>query len=577
MGNPPQDTTLIEYAQGQNPADVEWIEVVQEQLGDMMYLGLAQKHVAAGDVPEVWVVGHYSHYGDAMSYLSDTEFAHEMTPQFIKENLPIYTERVEDYGLTVETIQQACDFEGKNWYLNWQMSPGVFPGLLKTEYGQLLGPHQFIYHVYLRDDILKQLRPNARTEAEMKELYLEQDGELSLDDVLNDLPFNDFQSLTRYMQEVKALNKRVGTKPVIPAAFNCSSGNIGSVHWSAFTVTGWTHRYPLLYQEPPKRCFYPRTTETWKEYMNNFNLWYNEGYLDPELFVMKDDQYHAKVRNGEYAIINAWTPVADARQVSIDENRGYGWRYAPIFYPVDFSMMNQWFSFAGIKSLSTLFTKSIDPEDLPGILAWADWQFSEEADELQYWGHPDWYTGEGMNRRYKPAYEDLRLWTVYGISGEKDGDYYGMRAPVNVVQNKPINNQSRLRCMDFTSGFGYQYSPTFVYDHDPADMGEITDMGPICAAVVDADMMAHQRVFLTTEWEEQDYYMMFEDVSSCINTKDYTGTYAKLLTDERANFERNWKAWMDMWSECGVPEAEKKVADQFLKDWPTKIKPNEVK
>ena len=41
---------------------------------------------------------------------------------------------------------------------------------------------------------------------------------------------------------------------------------------------------------------------------------YNEGMMDPEIF-MKDDQYRAKAINGEYAVINGWLPVSEAKEV----------------------------------------------------------------------------------------------------------------------------------------------------------------------------------------------------------------------------------------------------------------------
>ena len=52
--------------------------------------------------------------------------------------------------------------------------------------------------------------------------------------------------------------------------------------------------------------------------------------MDPEIFVMKNDQYYAKVINGEYAVVNFWWPVNDARKVGKD--RGYGYRFFPLFY-----------------------------------------------------------------------------------------------------------------------------------------------------------------------------------------------------------------------------------------------------
>jgi len=436
----PKDDVVLKYAESRNPAKAEFIEWgTQSQLGDLGWTGLAQQRQTSGDLPDIWALGNLHSDGKFMDYVAKQKMFREITPEFMKKYMPIYTKRVADLGLPIETILKETTFvgDGKNYYITAEISPTVFPKLLKTKVGQTLGAQQHVYSVYMRDDILKMISPSSKTEAEMKALYLKQNASLSVNDLTSDLPIKDFASLTDYMKKVKALNLKVGDKPVIPGAINSSSESPGSLRWSIFTILGLTHRWPLIYQEPPKDSYWMYSSDEFKNYLKIVNEWYNDGLLDPEIFVMKDDQYQAKAINGQYAIINHWLPVANARDVALQQNRGYGWRYAPVWYPLDMSKMENWFLYDGVPSSDIFISTKIPEEKLAGIMKWLDWQFSDEADSIQYWGLPEWYTGNGADRRYKAEYNDLKQWAVYGIAGARTATTTASRLPSTSCRPRP--------------------------------------------------------------------------------------------------------------------------------------------
>jgi len=576
----PKDDSVTKYAQSRNPASVDFIEWgTQSQLGDQGWVALAQQRQSSGDLPDMWALGNLHSDGRFMDYQMKQKMFKEITPAFLKQYLPTYTKRVTDLGLPVETILQETKYsgDGKNYYLTTNMSPTIFPGLLKTKLGQTLGAQQHVYAVYLRDDILKMISPSSKTEADMKALYLKQNASLSVNDLISDLPIKDVASLTSYMKAVKALNLKVGDKPVIPGAINSSSESPGSVRWSIFTMSGMTHRWPLVFQLPPDNSYWYYASDGFKEYLRAYNEWYNDGLLDPEIFVMKDDQYQAKATNGQYAVMNHWLPVANARDVALQQNRGYGWRYCPIFYPLDMTKMNNWFNYDSIPSYDIFISTKIKDADLTGIMKWLDWQFSDEADSIQYWGLPDWYTGTGADRRYKAEYNDLKMWTVYGIAGAKDGDYYGLAAPINIVSSKAVNNQVKIRLGAVVGGFAYQFSPTFVYPHVASEMGNITDIGAISENLITQDYKAKQRMFVSIGWQEASWAQKFDNWNSEMGAAPWNPWVVKIITESSASFEKNWKDYIDMQVSKGVKDAEAAVAADFKKLWTDVISKTEIK
>ena len=149
---------------------------------------------------------------------------------------------------------------------------------------------------------------------------------------MDDIPIKNLDDLYNYLKAVKALNLKVGDKPLIPGAITASSESMGALDWSLRTIVGYAWEYPFMEGTPPdfNDTVLPKATPEYKAYMAWWNKCYNEGLLDPEIFVMKNDQFNAKQINGEYAVLNRWWYVNDARKVGKD--RGYGFRYFPAFY-----------------------------------------------------------------------------------------------------------------------------------------------------------------------------------------------------------------------------------------------------
>ena len=255
-----------------------------------------------------------------------------------------------------------------------------------------------------------------------------------MDDVYGDIPITNMVELYDYLKKVKDLGIKVGEKDVIPAQLTVSS-SVGSTLWSLQTAMGIFWQDGFGFKDD--KLMHVQSSDVFKEYIRYYSIFNDEGLIDREAWIMQDDQIRAKAINGEYAVFNYWLPVNDARQLAIDEGRGYGYRLLPAFdAPLNNDYQNLLDRPISLASgTQAMLTKTIGEADKARVFAWIDWNLSYEADEYRLWGLPEWYEGEGQNRRYKAEYAEIENSILYGVAGEHDASYYGLQSRASSYYN----------------------------------------------------------------------------------------------------------------------------------------------
>jgi hypothetical protein len=162
-----------------------------------------------------------------------------------------------------------------------------------------------------------------------------------------------------------------------------------------------------------------------------WNSCYNDGLLDSALFTKTADQASDEIARGRFAVFpSGGNLVANARHFAKDHGLPYGWRQLPAWWPVslenaDNDASNQWVSYTS-PSGGSVITRHVTEDTLPQVANWLDYHYSEEYDILKSWGPASFSTGDGVERRFRQAYRDLERFQVYGLTGPKDGYYYGV-------------------------------------------------------------------------------------------------------------------------------------------------------
>ncbi len=579
---PPQDNRIVDYY---NKIVVQKTGV-QATWQNSALTGktgqqLIQEWVAAGTTPEVIQYAAMMQESTWINPMLETKLMRTWDAASIKKYLPLYTARLAKYGVTVEDVLSFNKFKDQNYYIPIGFGYAQFPGLKDLPEAKTAG--QNYYSVGMKDDVLKKIYPNARTEAEQQALFAKQ-GKLSPQDITADIPLKNIQDLYGYLTKVKALNLKVGDKPLIPAALSSQSESLGSIDWSLRTIIGYHWQWPIVYTNPPnfEGSFFLRTGKDYGEYLRWWNRLYNEGLLDPEIFVMKNDQYFAKIINGEYAVVNFWGPINDARKKGSESSPKYGYRFFPLFYGGIKDIYNNTVGHLSLQGSPLVVTTKVTDANLAKVMKWVDWYMSEEHDLLAFWGTPDMYTGTGKDRKYKPEYQDVANWAVYGTQSAKDGKYFGLQHAYPLVTNEYETVKLPIGGMSFFGlGFTYPEGPYFAYPKDQAKIVAMTDLWKYSHDIMYKTVWDDYKVWTYANWPNNEVRNLPAitkwDQYQTDHSAEISATVVKMVTGPVADFDKNWANYQRLFAEAGTADLEKQAAEWMTKYYKDVVIPRQIK
>jgi hypothetical protein len=572
-------------ALGETGVECTWATLPQEKSIDTY----VQETLGSGALPPVLLLPSlYDAYNAtaemSRQLITQQDLVWKITPELIRKYMPNYTARIRKYGQTVEKVLAMNAVDGENPYLPVHLPFGAFPGLLDHPGSKDIGS---LYNILcFRDDILKDIFPSARTEAELAALYVKQ-GSLDVADIIGDIPITSLDDLYHYLLKVKSLNLKVGTSPLIPGApateFMNGERRIDSLDWSLRSAFGFRESYPVARGDPPdwQRTEFPVLSAEYKEYLAWWNKIYNAGLTDPNLFVQTREEYLAKRMSGAYAVTNNWWSMDLVRAAAKD--RGYGYRSLPAFYG---KLKNLWDNYTlpfSLKGDPLVFTRSIRESDLPRVLRWADWYLGEERDTLAYWGMPDWYTGKGTQRAFTTEHSALADWAVYGIASPHDGAFYGLANRKPAAYDPATNDRVPPGPLAFFSeSLAYPDAPYYICKKEPAKVLQGPGLADYVYRVLNEDCYDHQ---VNVIYVGQGYDMplwwlpQWYQYSMAIYARqeEYDGLWRDIVRGRPQDFERNYDAWVKIMEDSGI-EAGRQGAIEFMtKVYPVEIAPNIIR
>jgi len=579
---PPVDRTLTDYATkliiDRTGVDAEWPLYPQDWTPTQFW----QNVTAAGTVPEVLDQGALWTESASAQFVTKNNLIREITPDMVKKYMPNYAARALKYGRTVEELLNANKYQGRFLSIPQNFAFAAFPKLADNPAAQeTVNDYQSLA---FRDDVLKKIFPSALSEFDLQ-AKLVRNGKLTMDDLTGDIPIKNLDDLYNYLKAVKGLNLKVGDKPLIPGALTPSSEGPGALDGSLRTILGYFWNYPFMDGTPPdfSDSVYPKATAEYRAYLQWWCKLYNEGLLDPDIFVMSNEQLAAKQANGEYAVINRHGSVEEARKVGRDS--GYGFRFFPLFYGQwKRNLMSNYIRYVSLGGSPVAITTSVKTADVPKVLKWIDWYMSEERDNLAYWGMPAWYRGTGRDRRYLPAYAILEDWTLYGINSSHDGAYYGLETTFADKMNPVKDVKFPLGPMGFFNDQQtYPDAPYFVYPKNIAKALKTVDVWSYQERVMQ-DARYRELSLFTTADNPSPAIMALPDVAAWdAASKDPSidAATVKLVTGPMADFETNYQGFIDLIMNAGGPNGTQKALDaerKFMQSyWKSDIVPKTMR
>jgi hypothetical protein len=364
----------------------------------------------------------------------------------------------------------------------------------------------------------------------------------------------------------------VGRDKMIVAQLNVANGNPPSLMWSNISMYGYQ------WVEPPfvvgNKAYYNFQAPWVKGVLQWWNKCYNEGLLDPEVFVKQDTQLNEEIVRGRFAIFPDWNLGPEARKFAKENGATFGYRQLDNSWP---KTAKATYSDASHKAVSyyqhfnaNLITKTVKEADLAQVAAWLDYHYSEEWDVMTSWGPPEFWTGEGKNRRFRPEYKDLENFQAYGVAGGKDGVYYGIYAYSAAAIEGGVNNWE-INIAHLMNQ--WQLAPKWVYPFKK-------ERGMDYNGVIKSSVAAYLGSQLITPYPQIGW--SFAELNATEGFADiqymWFGTHgpaiAKAITDSPANFETNYSAYMKVfddnnWDE-GMANYQEKwevIYDKYVKQY----------
>ncbi|MCM3130438.1 MULTISPECIES: ABC transporter substrate-binding protein [unclassified Paenibacillus] len=297
------------------------------------------------------------------------------------------------------------------------------------------------------------------TNAGVGQIYFDAGGGFNLQHkVVKELGYPEIKTLEDFENALREYYAKHPTtedgQPTIPLTLSADGWRIMiTVTNPAFAATGAPDdgEYYINPETYEAMLHYKRPEE--KEYFRWLNKMYNEGLLDKDSFIQKDDQYKAKIASGRVlGLIDQGWAYGDAENAlksagKFDETYGH--------YPVSLDENYKRADFQDIGLDAYGIGITVSNEDPVRTIKFLDWLASDEAQVLLNWGiEGEHYVVEDGVRKIPAEVQDrknndnanftketgISLYTVFSAhygDGVKDpsGNYYTTNFPEEIVKN----------------------------------------------------------------------------------------------------------------------------------------------
>lgn len=259
----------------------------------------------------------------------------------------------------------------------------------------------------------------------------------------------DFEDILR---KYKEKYPETDGQPTIPLTLNADDWKIMiTVTNPAFLSTGAPDdgEYYVNPETYEAKLHYKRPEE--KEYFRWLNHMYNEGLLDKDAFVQKDDQYKAKIASGRVLglISQEWEYQDGENALKAAGKDEYTYAHFPVTMSEEY--VDHSFQPVGLDGFGIAITKAC--KDPVRLIKFLDWLASDEGQVLMNWGiEGKHYNIENGIRVVPPEIQDRKVndtnnfnkesgislyqtMTVHYGDGVKDpsGNYYTTNFPDQIV------------------------------------------------------------------------------------------------------------------------------------------------
>lgn len=322
-----------------------------------------------------------------------------ITDQLIEQDLLWeLSELIPEYMPHLHALMQKGDFmkstrdDGKIYELFMDASTTyAYPDMDPEILARNSTPIHDTSYVYVRDDILKEIKPEALTQKELLAIF-EKNGKFTQEEILNGA-FNSKEEFYQFLRDVKALGKKEGNRDVY-ATYALS----GSDNWDFLTVlagsldgfNSWqgisNNNYFTYFDVETEKIEYMFQQDWYKQDVKELVELIQEDVICQDSLIDNRATYEEKCATGQYAVLYGGT-MPDL--VTLNKNaEPYGYQYRKVIINIPYNQ-NKFLPMANTLGGSykyAFFKNKISAEDLPQVLRFFDYQLTQVGGKLRYWG-----------------------------------------------------------------------------------------------------------------------------------------------------------------------------------------------
>lgn len=305
--------------------------------------------------------------------------------------------------------------------------------------------------VYVRDDILKQIYPDASTQKEIEQKFVE-NGSFTEDEIL-DVSFKSREEFFDFLYKVKDLGVKEGNREVYPIYVaegidNWSLLSLLSGHLWGYNTKSIGNNYFTYWDKESGQIEYMFKQPFFKDILQQWTKLVQDKVASPDSLVDSRATFEENLNNGMYAVLYG-TSLPDQNVLNA-AGKNFGYRKVYIDIPMNYDK----YIFAKTNTSGDKFSivksDKIKEEDLPQILRFFDFMLSDAGLKLAWWGprSAGLFTEENGVRKFVD--KQLESEVVYD-------------APKDLMYKYNINNS----CWPGYPMGSSRYNPKLIYDLKP--------------------------------------------------------------------------------------------------------------
>lgn len=370
------------------------------------------KVIAAGEWPDIL----WGCQGNMLETLIEQDLLWDLT-DLIPEYMPNLTALMEN-GFMASTRNDQRIYE-------IDLTPPIdyaYPDMPDDILMRTQSPQSNTSYLWVRDDILKKIKPEAYTYDEIIAMYETNDGKFTEEEILN-ASFNSKEEVIQFFRDVKALGEKVGNRDVYPTYASTGSDNWDFAAVLAGLLNGWNsnpagfgQNYFTYYDKTTGKVELMLEQPFFKEAIKELTDLIAEDVISVDSLIDIRSKFEEKCTTGQYAVLYG-TTIPDINTLN---KNAQGYKYRPVIVNIPFDterfvpMVDNL-----VGGTRYAFMKNeISEEELPQILRAFDFMLTDVGQKLVMWGPRSAGLFEETENGRRFTVKELEDEAVYGKSND---------------------------------------------------------------------------------------------------------------------------------------------------------------